>query len=59
MDDNSYDYLLRLPIYSLTLEKINELNKQCETKRQELLFIKSKTAEELWKIDLEELIKKL
>ena len=59
MDDNSYDYLLRLPIYSLTLEKINELNKQCETKRQELLFIKSKTAEELWKIDLEELLKKL
>ena len=58
-DENSYDYLLRLPIYSLTLEKINELNKQCETKKQELLFIKNKTAEDLWKIDLEELLKKL
>ena len=58
-DENSYDYLLRLPIYSLTLEKINELNKQCETKKSELLFIKSKTAEDLWKIDLEELLKKL
>jgi DNA topoisomerase-2 len=59
MDENSYDYLLRLPIYSLTLEKINELNKQCETKKNDLLFIKNKTAEELWKIDLEELAKKI
>lgn len=58
-DENSYDYLLRLPIYSLTLEKINELNKQCETKKNDLLFIKNKTAEELWKIDLEDLVKKL
>ena len=59
MDENSYDYLLRLPIYSLTLEKINELNKQCENKKVELNFIKNKTAEELWKLDLEELMKKL
>ena len=58
-DEESYDYLLRLPIYSLTLEKINELNEQCEKKKAELLFIKSKTAEDLWKIDLQELIKKL
>ena len=58
-DEDSYDYLLRLPIYSLTLEKINDLNKQCDTKRKELLFFKNKTAEELWKIDLEELSKKL
>jgi DNA gyrase/topoisomerase IV subunit B len=58
-DEDSYDYLLRLPIYSLTLEKINELNKQCENKKRELQFIKNKTPEELWKIDLEELLKKL
>ena len=58
-DEDSYDYLLRLPIYSLTLEKINELNKQCENKKRELQFIKNKTPEELWKIDLEDLIKKL
>ena len=59
LDEESYDYLLRLPIYSLTLEKINELNKQCENKKRELQFIKNKTPEELWKIDLEDLIKKL
>jgi DNA topoisomerase-2 len=58
-DDSSYDYLLKLPIYSLTLEKIQELNKNCESKQKSLLFIQSKTPEELWKIDLEELLKKL
>ena len=58
-DESSYDYLLKLPIYSLTLEKIQELNKNCESKRSSLLFIQSKTPEELWKIDLEQLLKKL
>lgn len=61
-DDNDnetkdYDYLLRMPLYSLTLEKIEELNKNCENKKEQLLFIKSKTPEQLWKIDLEELKK--
>jgi DNA gyrase/topoisomerase IV subunit B len=58
-DESSYDYLLKLPIYSLTLEKIQELNKNCESKKQNLIFIQSKTPEELWKIDLEELSKRL
>ena len=58
-DEKSYDYLLRLPIYSLTLEKINELNKSCELKKQSLLFIQGKTPEELWKIDLQQLLEKL
>lgn len=59
LQENSFDYLLKLPIYSLTLERINELLKQCETKRKELLYYKSKTASQLWKVDLEELINKL
>ena len=59
LQEDSFDYLLRLPIYSFTLEKINELLKQCETKKKELLYYKSKTSSELWKIDLAELLKKL
>lgn len=55
LQENSFDYLLKLPIYSLTLERINELLKQCETKRKELLYYKSKTPSQLWKVDLEEL----
>ena len=58
-DESSYDYLLRLPIYSLTLEKIKELNEQCDKKQKELAFIQSKTPEELWKIDLQELLKQI
>ena len=58
-DDNSYDYLLRLPIYSLTLEKIKELEEQCHKKEKELAFILSKSAEDLWRIDLNGLLKKL
>ena len=58
-DDNSYDYLLRLPIYSLTLEKIKELEEQCHKKEKELAFILSKSAEDLWRIDLNGLFKNL
>jgi len=58
-DDSSYDYLLRLPIYSLTSEKIKELEEQCHKKEKELAFILSKSPEDLWRIDLNDLLKKL
>ena len=32
MKDNSFDYLLRLPIYSLTKEKVDELNNNTHNK---------------------------
>ena len=57
--DDKYDYLLRMPIYSFTLEKINDLLKQCENKQEQLYFYKNNTPEQLWKIDLEGLLKKL
>jgi len=58
-EEESYDYLLRLPIYSLTFEKISELDNTCDLKEKALVLIKSKTPEDLWKIDLENLLKKL
>lgn len=36
MKDNSYDYLLRMPIYSLTKEKVAELEKSIKDKQTEL-----------------------
>lgn len=54
-----YDYLLKLPIYSLTLEKITDLNNTCDQKEKSLALIKSQTPEELWKIDLKHLLEKL
>ena len=57
--NKTFDYLLRMPIYSFTDEKIQDLNNQCIKKKKELDFIKLKTAEQLWKIDLVELEIKL
>jgi len=53
--EDSYNYLLSLPMSSLTSERIKALEKECETKQKELNFIKSKTKEQLWEIDLNEL----
>ena len=58
-DDEKFDYLLRMPIYSFTLERINELVQNCKTKKQLLDFYTKHTPEQLWKFDLEELLKKL
>lgn len=57
--EGSYDYLLNLPVYAFTLERIESLNKQVQNKQAELDYIKSKTDKELWKVDLEELKKYL
>lgn len=58
-NNKTFDYLLRMPIYSFTNEKIQELELQCNNKKSELVFIKLKSAEQLWKIDLTELLTKL
>ena len=50
--DDGYDYLIKMPIVSLTREKINELNKQTDDKKAELLSIKEKTPKHLWLEDL-------
>ena len=53
----SYDYLVRMQIVSLTGEKIDELNKQRDEKQRQLNNIKSKTEKDLWKDDLQGILK--
>ena len=53
--DISYDYLLSMPIYNLTNEKIEELKKQETEKQSEFDSLIEKTPEQLWIKDLEEL----
>lgn len=55
--NESFDYLLSMPIYSLTDEKITLLKKQISKLLVQLNYFKSKTEKELYKIDLEELKK--
>merc|ERR1712217_830465 len=48
-----YDYLLGMPIWSLTLERVEELKKQNQVKTEELNNLQKKTPEELWTTDLD------
>ena len=53
--EDSYDYLLRMPLYSLTKEKLDDLLKNIKSKKDELDGISSKTEKELWLEDLDSL----
>lgn len=48
-----YDYLLNMPIFSLTLEKVEDLMKQLKEKERELETLKSITIETMWLKDIE------
>lgn len=48
-----YDYLVRLPLISLTKEKIEELKKQTRDKEAHLTTLKNTTAKQLWRHDLD------
>jgi DNA topoisomerase-2 len=52
-EDDSYDYLLRMPIHSLTKEKMDELMAKIKDKKQELDYYKTTTPETEWLKDLE------
>ena len=57
--DDSYNYLLNMPIYSLTNERYMELMKNAKDKKEELDLIKGKEPKEMYLTDLNELKKKL
>ena len=52
--DNTYEYLLRMPIYSLTQEKMSELLKDVETKENELYKVKNEEISETWEKEIKE-----
>jgi DNA topoisomerase-2 len=57
--DGNYNYLLNMAIYSLTLERYNELLKQVENKKAELDEIKKAEIRDMYKKDLTELKSKV
>ena len=46
--DNSYDYLLKLPIYSLTFEKIKELADEVRAKSEQRDLLTNTSTIKLW-----------
>jgi DNA topoisomerase II len=50
--DGSYDYLIKMPIYNLTKERIEEFKKDLNDIESEYNILKQKTLSELWCDDL-------
>lgn len=55
--DGSYDYLLQMPIHSLSYERMEELKKQIEDGKEEYKKIKETSIQDMWLADLKELQK--
>lgn len=56
-DKKNYEYLIDMALLSLTEEKIEELNKKYDDKKEELEKIKTTTEIEQWLVELDELEK--
>ena len=54
-EKGSYDYLLKMPIYSLTAEKIDKLMKEKDNLMKQLSQLKETTVEQLWGADLDKM----
>jgi DNA topoisomerase II len=54
--NQSYQYLLGMPIYSLTYEKVEELKKQQKNKETEYNNLEKLTPQNIWKKELDELL---
>ncbi|KAF9015391.1 DNA topoisomerase [Cyathus striatus] len=50
---SDYDYLLTMPIYNLTKEKIEKLKEQAMQRESELLALLGRSPKELWNEDLD------
>ena len=56
-EDKTYQYLIDMPLWALTFEKIEELKKEVEDIQKILDDYKNKTVEEIWTAELEEFVK--
>jgi DNA topoisomerase-2 len=54
-----YDYLLSMPLSSLTSERIVDLREDADKKEKEMLETKATTAKDLWMKDLDNLAAQL
>jgi DNA topoisomerase-2 len=57
--DGDYDYLLRMPIYSLTKEMFEKLKEDFKSKKEEIEKLKLVQPKDMYLEDLVELKKKL
>ena len=53
-ESKSYDYLLKMDLYKLTVEEIEILTKQRDQKEMEVNELESTTIEKLWEGELDD-----
>lgn len=56
-ENDSYDYLLKMPIHSITFETMEELKNKIKDLREEFEILKNKSEKDLWNEDLDKLAK--
>ena len=56
--DDSYDYLLRMPIYSLTKELFDKMKQDFTAKKEEIKILEDTDTKDMYLLDLSELKKK-
>jgi DNA topoisomerase-2 len=56
---DGYDYLLSMPLLSLTKEKVSKLSRERKAKEEELDILMAKTPKDLWNEDLDDFLEKL
>ena len=54
-----YNYLIQIPLYHLSIEKIDELSGEIEKLQNEYDMLNCKTIEQLWLHELKSLMEKL
>merc|ERR1711994_1157557 len=54
-----YNYLLSMPLWNLTLEKVEKMRKQKEEKEFELEELCNTSPERLWEMDLDKFVEEL
>ena len=52
-EDDDFDYLLRMPLWSLCTDKMNELEDQMTKKKAELETLEATTIKQIWLQELE------
>ena len=55
-EPENYDILLKMPIYSLTQEKIQELQEKLDKNRNDYSVLNSKSNKDLWENDINTLV---
>jgi DNA topoisomerase-2 len=53
--DTSYDYLVQMPIYSMTQDKLDELKAKLDKKQAEYDLLMSRSIDSIWRDELDEL----